>query len=48
MRGFDRPNSLTEVSLRRVAVELGEILAQAKASGMPHADAWMEDWGRGE
>jgi predicted phosphodiesterase len=39
---------LTEVSLRRVAVELDEILAQAKASDMPHADAWMEGWGRGE
>jgi predicted phosphodiesterase len=38
----------TEVSLRRVAVELDEVLEQARASDMPHADAWMEGWGRGE
>jgi predicted phosphodiesterase len=33
-----------EVSLRRVGLDLGEILEQARASDMPHADEWMEGW----
>jgi hypothetical protein len=38
-----RPGTL-EVSLRRVEVDLDEILEQARGSDMPHVEEWMADW----
>ncbi|MCI0397471.1 MAG: metallophosphatase family protein [Chloroflexi bacterium] len=32
------------VSLRRVPYELGELVAAARASGMPHLEWWLKDW----
>jgi hypothetical protein len=40
----DREHGAVSISLRRTALDVSALLADAGASGMPHVEAWAEDW----